>query len=99
MNAVKSLEENLALYLKKCELQYRVDHTEGAFALEWLKPHTKSVEDIAVFLRQLGFRIKEIVDYASSEEMLCWVETTSGVIVYQDNFEVQGLAAKAARCL
>lgn len=76
-------EQKLDLYLKKCELQYRADHTEHGDCLDWLAPHCGDVKQVASFLRSLGFRIKEIVDEEPWQgEAYRWVETTSGVLVY-----------------
>ncbi len=76
-------EEELRKYLLKCELQYRAEHTQRAAYLEWLAPYCGTVGEIATFLRDIGFRIKEIVDEEPwPGEKHQWVETTSGVIVY-----------------
>lgn len=76
-------EEKLYRYLQKCELQYRAKHTQDAASLEWLAPHCESVQQIAEFLRSIGFRIRNIVDEEPwPGEKHQWVETTSGVIVY-----------------
>lgn len=86
-------EAKLAAYLKRCELQYRADHTEGAAELPWLAPFCGTVQEIASFLRGLGFRVRRIVDEEPwPGEVHRWVETTSGVIVYA---ETNGLFARA----
>lgn len=82
-------EEKLFLYLRKCELQYRADHMEHGGCLDWLAPHCGSVADIADFLRELGFKVKEIVDEEPwPGEKHRWVVTTSGIVVYvgEDGF-------------
>lgn len=76
-------ERKLQLYLKKCELEYRAKHSQNAECLDWLAPYCGTVEEIARFLRDLGFRIKNIVDEESwPGEKHQWVETTSGILVY-----------------
>lgn len=76
-------EMKLQLYLKKCELEYRAKHSQNAECLDWLAPYCGTVEEIARFLRDLGFRIKNIVDEESwPGEKHQWVETTSGILVY-----------------
>lgn len=70
-------------YLLNCELEYRAKHNQQADCLDWLAPHCGSVAEIAQFLRDLGFRVKNIVDEEPwPGEKHQWVETTSGVIVY-----------------
>lgn len=86
-------ERKLQLYLKKCELEYRAKHSQNAECLDWLAPYCRTVEEIARFLRDLGFRIKNIVDEEPwPGEKHQWVETTSGIIVY---VWTDGLFAKA----
>lgn len=76
-------EAKLQKYLLRCELQYRAEHAQQAACLDWLAPHCGTVTEIAQFLRDLGFRIKCIVDEEPwPGEKHQWVETTSGVIVY-----------------
>ncbi len=95
---VHCTEEDPALrkYLLKCELQYRVDNSDDKIiTLDWLKPYCSSVNEIADFLRSIGFRIKEIMDEENSfGDKFKWVETTSGIIVYA---ETDGWCGKAAR--
>lgn len=88
-------EQNLRNYLRKCEIQYRADHMKGASTLDWLAPHCNSVKDIQRFLREIGFRIKDVVDEEPwPGELHQWVTTTSGVIVYVG---IDGLFGKAAK--
>ena len=76
-------ERKLQLYLKKCELEYRAKHSQNAECLDWLAPYCGTVEEIARFLRDLGFRIKNIVDEEPwPGEKHQWVETTSGILAY-----------------
>lgn len=92
------LEHSLDCYLKKCELQYRADHMAGAGTLDWLAPHCGTVKEITAFLREIGFRIKEVVDEETDLGSYKWVVTTSGVIVYvnTDNCD-HGLFAKECK--
>ena len=76
-------EAKLQKFLLKCELEYRAKHSQQAACLDWLAPHCRSVTEIAQFLRELGFKIKNIVDEEPwPGEKHQWVETTAGVIVY-----------------
>lgn len=78
-------ETALQNYLLKCELQYRADHADGAERVGWLMEYTRTAMQAARFLRDIGFRVKEIVDDVDcSGERHCWVVTTSGVVVYAD---------------
>lgn len=86
-------EYKLDLYLKKCELQYRAEY--GTQELDWLTPHCGDVKEIAQFLRELGFRIRNIVDEEPwPGEKHQWVETTSGIIVYVNDKYCKGLFGK-----
>lgn len=88
-------ETKLTAYLKKCELQYRADHTDGADTLDWLAPYCGSVQEIAGFLRSLGFRIAAIMDEEPwPGEKHQWVVTTSGVVVYAGKNGLFGKEAK-----
>ena len=90
-------EEKLDRYLKKCELQYRACHQDPGYAgtLDWLTPYCGTVQEIAVFLRRLGFRIAEIVDEEPwPGEKHRWVTTTSGGIVYAGTDGMFGKASK-----
>lgn len=89
-----SNEEKLYNYLRKCELQYRADHAEKPDELEWLAPYCNTVEDITAYLREIGFRVKTIVDETYSDgRRYQWVETTSGIIVYVNDY-LKGAFAK-----
>ena len=88
-------ETALQNYLLKCELQYRADHADGVERVGWLMEYTRTVKQTARFLRDIGFRVKEVVDDVDcAGERHCWVVTTSGVVVYADG---SGLIGKAAR--
>lgn len=91
-------EAALEKYLRKCELQYRADNSTCGGCLDWLAPHCNTLEDIAAYLRELGFKIKKIMNEEDSfGEPFRWVETTSGVIVYQNEGTVRGCFAKASK--
>lgn len=88
-------EQKLRNYLLKCELQYRAKHQEEGGCLEWLAPYCGSVKEIERFLREIGFRIKRIVDEeAWPGEVHQWVVTRSGVIVYVNRNGLNGFFAK-----
>lgn len=88
-------ERKLRNYLLKCELQYRADHQDKADCLDWLAPYCGSVEEIQRFLREIGFRIKSVVNEEPwPGEIHQWVITTSGIIVYVNNNYINGLFAK-----
>ena len=88
-------ETALQNYLLKCELQYRVDHADGVERVGWLMEYTRTARQAARFLRDIGFRVKEIVDDVDcAGERHCWVATTSGVVVYADG---SGLIGKEVR--
>lgn len=89
-------ERKLRNYLLKCELQYRADHAEQAIELDWLEPHCGNVEDIQRFLREIGFRIREVMD-EMEDGTSGWVVTTSGVIVYVNHTYSRGLFFRAAK--
>ena len=89
-------EQKLRNYLLKCELQYRADHQKKADCLDWLAPYCSSVEDIQCFLREIGFRIKNVVNEEPwPGEFHRWVTTTSGIIVYVNTAVSKGLFGKA----
>ena len=87
---------DLEKYLLKCELLWRRDHAPKGECLNWLAPHCDTLQDIAAYLREIGFRIKKIMDETTSwgDEMK-WVETTNGIIVYKNSEITQGLYARA----
>lgn len=90
-------EQKLKNYLMKCELQYRADHQEKGDCLNWLAPHCGNTEEIWHFLKGIGFRIKSVVDEEPwPGELHQWVITTSGIIVYVNQDNLQGFFAKEA---
>lgn len=66
-------EAKLQKFLLKCELEYRAKHSQQAACLDWLAPHCGSVTEISQFLRELGFKIKNIVMRSRGRE-----KSTSG---------------------
>lgn len=88
-------ETALQNYLLKCELQYRADHADGVERVGWLMGYCKTVKQTARFLRDIGFRVKDIVDDVDcAGDRHAWVVTTSGVVVYADGSGVVGSEAK-----
>lgn len=88
--------EALRRYLRKCEIEYIAEHSDGGETIEWLAPYCGTVEQIAHFLRGLGFHIKTMVDEEPFPgERHQWVETTSGVLVYANQGGVNGLVSKS----
>ncbi len=86
---VYGLEE----YLRKAELEYRAKNKPEGSCCEWLACFCESTESICLFLRSLGFRIKETVSLDGGE----WVVTTSGVIVYVNFPGGQGFVVGTGR--
>lgn len=88
-------ETALQNYLLKCELQYRAEHADGVERVDWLTEYTRTACQAGQFLRDIGFRVKEIVDDVDcSGERHCRVVTTSGVVVYADG---NGMIGKEVR--
>lgn len=88
-------ETALQNYLLKCELQYRADHADGVERVGWLMEYTRTARQAARFLRDIGFRVKEIVDDVDcAGEHHCRVVTTSGVVAYADGSGLIGREAK-----
>lgn len=83
-------------HLQKCEIEYIAEHAEGGETIDWLAPYCGAVEQIAHFLRGIGFHIKAVVDEEPCPgERHQWVETTSGVLVYANQGGVNGLVSKS----
>ena len=93
-----NFEKGLQKHLWKCELEYRAEYLPGGSNVDWLAPFCESTQQIAEFLRELGFKIREIVN-----EMDCagdphqWVETTSGVLVCVNQNCARGLVIQSGR--
>lgn len=93
-----TFEAALERHLKKCELEYRAKHGGMAQQVDWLAPYCDTLEGIADMLRELGFKVKRIMNDTIAEgEYMRWVETTGGIIVYQNDKFCRGLVGKAAR--
>ena len=88
-------ETALQNYLLKCELQYRSEHADGVERVGWLMECTRTAKQTARFLRDIGFRVKDIVDDVDcAGDSHAWVVTTSGVVVYADGSGLVGREAK-----
>lgn len=93
-----SFDEGLQRYLWRCELQYRAEHKPGGECVGWLAPMCDSVERIAAFLRELGFRVHRTVDEVDCVgQRMAWVETTSGLIVFVNRENLRGFICKSCR--
>lgn len=94
----KEFNEGLQRHLMKCELEYRAKMLPSGSCVDWLAEHCNSVTDIADFLRELGFKVKVIVDDVDCiGDPHRWVITTSGIIVYQNNKYFRGFVAKTGK--
>lgn len=84
----------LQLRLWRCELQYRAENLPHGSSVDWLAPYCYSVNEIARFLRELGFRIKEISEHTDCTGTKCnWVITSGGIIVYENSGDSRGFVA------
>lgn len=93
---MKDFDIALQKHLNKCELEFRAKHQPNGSNVEWLSPHCGSVQEIASYLRYIGFKIREIVDEeACNGEKHQWVKTTNGIIVYVNDEFCQGFMAAA----
>lgn len=91
-------DEALHRYLRKCELQFRADNQPDGSLVPWLEPFCGSTEEIAAFLRELGFKIHAIIHEEDITFGFCqWVETTSGVIVFANTEPDAGLVIQSTR--
>ena len=91
MGNTNDFEVNLDKHLRKCELEYRAANLPRGCCVDWLEPICGSTQEIAEYLRYLGFKIREIVDEvdcSSTEHRR--VETTSGIIVWVNNEYTRG---------
>lgn len=88
-------DHGLQLRLWRCELQYRAENLPHGSSVDWLAPYCYSVNEIARFLRELGFRIKEVSEYTdpSTGEKFNWVITNGGIIVYENSGDSRGFVA------
>lgn len=95
----REFNAGLQKHLMKCELEYRAKMLPKGSCVDWLGAQCESVEDIARYLKSLGFKIRKIVD----EETCCkgeyhrWVVTTSGIVVYVNAGNLFGFVAKAGK--
>lgn len=88
-------DHGLQLRLWRCELQYRAENLPHGSGVDWLAPYCYSVNEIARFLRELGFRIKEMSEYTDpcTGTKCNWVITSGGIIVYENSGDSRGLVA------
>lgn len=91
----KEFNAGLQRHLMKSELEYRAKMLPKGSSVDWLSEHCGSTQEIAEFLRGIGFRIKEIVDEETClpGEYHRWVITTNGVCVYVNIPYLQGFIA------
>ena len=76
-------QEGLERYLRKCELEYRAKWLPGGSCVEWLEPYCGSTGEIVGFLRDLGFRIRRVVDEETTfGDRHQWVVASGDVIVF-----------------
>ena len=95
----KEFNAGLQRHLMKSELEYRAKMLPKGSEVDWLGAQCGSVEDIARYLKSLGFRIREIVDEETCipGEYHRWVVTTNGVMVYVNDKFLFGFVAKAPK--
>lgn len=90
----KEFNAALQKHLMKCELEYRAKMLPNGCCVDWLSPFCGSTAEIAMFLRDLGFRIREIVDEEPwPGERHQWVRASGGVTVYVNNCCLNGFMA------
>ena len=91
-----TFEAALQRHLWKCELEFRVREIPQGSCVEWLEPMCESTAQIAQGLKNLGFRIRRIVDeQACDGQWHRWVVTTNGVVVFVNTENVKGFVALA----
>lgn len=90
-------DEGLQRYLMRCEIEYVAAH--GGGCIDWLAAECDTPQRAASFLRQLGFRIRKIVDeepWPGEEHR--WAETTGGILVFAGSGGLVARAAKTGGC-
>lgn len=95
----KEFNSGLQRHLMKCELEYRANMLPSGSCVDWLSEHCGSTNEIAGFLREIGFRIRAIVDEETClpGEYHRWVITTNGVCVYVNDRYLRGFVARAGK--
>ena len=84
-------QEGLQRHLWKSELEYRAKWLPGGSCVDWLAPMCNSTGEIAAFLRELGFKIRCVVDEKTTfGDYHRWVITTSGIVVFVNFSGVEG---------
>lgn len=92
-----TFELRLKRHLQRCEIEFCAKEPHG-HCIDWLAEYCNSVEQIAIKLRELGFKIKRKVDDEPwPGEIHRWVETSCGVIVYVNTENVRGLVVRSPR--
>ena len=86
-----TFEEEIFVYLQKCELDYRAKHKPSGSCVPWLAPYCN--HSITAKLRSLGFRVKN----TQKIDDAMWAETTSGILVFVNSDDLQGFVAGAYR--
>ena len=95
---MKDFDIALQKHLNKSELEFRAKMLPAGSNVDWLAPYCNNVQDIAKFLRYLGFKIQEVMDEEDATgEKYQWVKTTSGIIVYTNNEYSGGLVAASCK--
>lgn len=91
-------QEGLQKHLRKCELEYRAEKMPKGCYVDWLEPICGSTQEIAEFLRYLGFKIHEIIDDVDcGGDADQRVETTSGIIVWVNSGHSLGFMCRSCR--
>lgn len=91
-------EYELHKHLRKCELEWRAKNLPNGCCVDWLAPECDSLEHIAAYLQELGFKIREIMDYKDCMgEKQQWVETASGILVFQNDGNLKGFMCLSAK--
>ena len=91
-----TFEAALQRHLWKSELEFRAREIPQGSCVEWLEPMCESTALIAQGLKNLGFRIRRIIDEQTcGGEWHRWVVTTNGVVVFVNTENVKGFVALA----
>lgn len=99
MAETKDFQEGLEKHLRKCELEYRAANLPNGCCVDWLAPFCGSTQEIADYLRHLGFKIGEIIDEIDcTGEEHRRVKTTSGIVVFVNDKYSPGFMVRTAYC-
>lgn len=93
----KDFNAGLQRHLMKCELEYRAKMLPKGSCVGWLAEHCETTQQIAEFLREIGFKIARIIDEETClpGEYHRWVVTTNGIVVYANNQYLHGFIASS----